>query len=140
MHFWDDDFRRFHEEMDKVLRSFFPVEKAAGTRTPMADVYETENSVVAVFEMPGVEKEDIALFVSEDRIEVSTKKKKEEEEKKKGYYRYEAEAKSYYRIVSLPAKVVAEEAEATYKNGVLRVEIPKAEKKKLEKAKKIAIK
>jgi len=135
---WWDEWRRFQEEMERSFRNLFPIEKE-GVRTPISDVYETENSVIAVFEIPGVEKEDIELMVSEDRIEVSTKKKKEEEEKKKGYYRYEAEAKAYYRMISLPAKVIPEKAEATYKNGVLRVEIPKKEKK-LEKAKRIAVK
>ncbi|MBI1935386.1 Hsp20/alpha crystallin family protein [Candidatus Woesearchaeota archaeon] len=84
-------------------------------RLPVADLYETESSVIATFELPGVEKEEIQLDVTEDRIEVKVEKKAEKEI-------------NFYGALPMPKDVVAENAEATYKNGILRIEIPKAKK------------
>ena len=148
MPWWDpfDELHRMHRELHRMFHHFVgPIEEkleylAPAARTPLANIYETDSTVVAEFELPGVAKEDIELLVSENQIEVRTRKHKEERELKKGYYRYEAAAAQYYRLVTLPAKVVPEKAEASYKEGVLRVEIPKIELKKEEKAKKISVK
>jgi len=110
-------------------------------RTPVTDLYETEKSVIATMELPGVNKEDIELNVTNDRIEVKVEQKAEaeEEDKEKGYYRYESRCKSFYRSLPLPTEVEADKAQATYKDGVLRIEIPKKEVKE-EKKKRIEVK
>lgn len=104
-----------------------------GFRMPVVDLNETENSIVATFELPGANKDEIELNVMDDRIEVKVEKKIEKESKDKGAYSYEKRAHSYYTSIPLQANVRAEKAEASYKNGILKVEIPKAvqvEKKK----------
>ena len=110
-------------------------ELEAISRIPVADVVETESSVIATFELPGVEKENIQLNVTDDSIEVKVENKAEKEIKDKGNYSYEMRSHSFYSALPLPAEVIAESADASYKNGILRVEIPKAkkqEKKKIE--------
>lgn len=106
-------------------------------RIPLADVKETENNVLAVFEIPGVDKKDIELNVTENAIEVKVEKKAEKEIKGKESYAYEARTNQFYRALPLPEKVKADQTQATYKNGILRVEMPKlmmleAKKKKVE--------
>src|SRR3989338_4410749 len=103
-------------------------ELGAVARIPVADMLETESSVIASFELPGVEKEDIQLNVLDGRIEVKIEKKAEKEIEGKENYAYEMRSLSFYSALPLPAEVVAENAEASYKNGILRVEIPKAKK------------
>jgi HSP20 family protein len=98
------------------------------SRIPVTDVVETENSVIATFELPGVEKQNIQLNVTEDTVEVKVEKKAEKEIKDKETYSYEMRSQSFYSALPLPAEVVAENADASYKNGILRVEIPKAKK------------
>lgn len=102
-------------------------------RTPRMDIYETEKEVVAEFEMPGVEPEDINVEVEEDSLKIEAETKKEEEKEEKGYYRKEISSASYRRVIPLPAKVVGDKAEANYEDGVLKVNVPKAEPEKKEK-------
>ena len=140
---WDiepfEGVRRLHDEMDRMFNRVLgniptvsrkDIEKYGRFRMPRCDVQETEKSVIATVELPGVEKSDIQLNVSERNIEVKVEKKQEKEVKKKGAYSYAAESKQFYRSIPLPTEVIASEADATYKNGILKVEIPKTKKEK----------
>ena len=139
-----DEINRLENEMDLICNTgsrmaLVPNEEAHEiSRIPLSNVYETENSVMAAFEIPGVEKEDIQLNVTEDSIEVKVEKKAETESESKEYNAYEIRRHRFYTLVTLPAEVIAENADANYKNGILRVEIPKA--KKQEQKKRIEVK
>lgn len=153
---WDpfDEVSRMHEEMDRIFSRIFrssrpllemgkekskDLAKYWDFRMPVADIKETENSVIASFEIPGADKNNIDLNVTENKIEVKVEKKAEREVKKKGFYSYEAKAHQFYRALPLPTEVIPDKAEATYKDGILKVEIPKV--KKIEhKKKKIEVK
>lgn len=111
-------------------------ELEAISRIPIADVAETESSVIATFELPGVEKESIQLNVAEDSIEVKVEKKAEEKSEGREGFAHQMRSHSFYSSIPLPAEVVSEKADASYKNGILRVEIPKRQ----EQRKKIEIK
>ncbi len=102
-------------------------------RTPRIDIYETEKEVVAEAELPGVELKDITVEVKDNVLKIEAKKEEKKEEKGKGYYRKEISAGYYKRAVPLPVEVIGEKAEAEYKEGVLKVRIPKKEIKKEEK-------
>ena len=102
-------------------------------RLPVADIYETENSVIAAFELPGVKKEDIELNITDDRVEVKVERKLEKTAEEKEGYSYEMRSYSFYGALPLPLDVIAEQANAAYKDGILRVEIPKAKKQDLKK-------
>ncbi len=123
---WDpfEEFKAIQEEMDRLFTKTRPLlgfgnksKSLAKTsdffRAPISDISETENSVVAAFELPGADKKDIELNVTDDSVEV------------KGFYSYEARAQQFYRKLPLPAEVIADKTKATYKNGMLRIEIPK---------------
>lgn len=140
-----DEFRRLEEMMDRMFEEFwgrprrrllpagellpsgerFPAEY----RQPFIDVIETDNEVIATAEMPGLEKEDIKINISEDRLEISAETKKEEKIEEKGYVYRERRAGKYYRSIPLPSPVDPDKATATYKNGVLEVKMPKTEVK-----------
>ncbi len=147
---WDpfEEFKAIQEEMDRLFAKTRPLlgfgnqnKSLAKTsdffRAPISDIRETENSVVAAFELPGADKKDIELNITDDFIEVKVEKKAETEVKKKGFYSYETRAHQFYRKLPLPAEVIADKAKATYKNGMLRIEIPK--KKQALKKKRIEI-
>ncbi|MEM4336610.1 MAG: Hsp20/alpha crystallin family protein [Candidatus Woesearchaeota archaeon] len=139
--YWDpfEEMRRMQEEMNRIFyKPLLLGTKELTVRTPVTDIKETEKSVIATFELPGADKKDIELNVTDDYVEVKVKKKQELEKKTKTEYRYEASAQQYYRKIALPTRVIAEKAEATYKDGVLRVEIPK--QAAMKGAKKIQIK
>jgi len=89
-------------------------------------------------EIPGVDKKDINLSVTDTNLEVKVDKKQETKIAKKGYIRAERSYKGFYKSIALPTKILPEKTKATYRNGVLEVIIPKAEKKK-KKTKRIRV-
>ncbi len=138
-----DDFRRFEEMMNRMFeevwgRPRIPLlssgEKGemipAGSRQPFVDVIETDKEVVATAEMPGLEKQDIKINVSEDRLEISAETKHEEKKEEKGYVYRERRTGSYYRAIALPSPVDPDNSKASYKNGILEIKMPKTEIKK----------
>ena len=140
-----DDFRRFEELMNRMFEEFrgrpgrrlmLPSGERAGAvvpaeyREPFIDVIETDKEVIATAEMPGLEKQDIKLNVSEDRLEISAETKHEEKKEEKGYVYRERRSGSYYRAISLPSPVDPDKSKASYKNGVLEIKMPKTEVRK----------
>ncbi|MFH1398881.1 MAG: Hsp20/alpha crystallin family protein [Candidatus Woesearchaeota archaeon] len=133
---WDifDEMEQMHREMDRQFAHMFlgrPLlenrskELATGIRPAKCDVAETESSVVASFELPGANKNEIELNVTDEYVEVKVEKRVEEHEDK-GAYRYASASSQFYRMLPFPLAVKADQAKATYKNGLLRIEIPKA--------------
>jgi HSP20 family protein len=133
-----DEIRRMHEEIDKMFYRAFrggadaplmkgmqALEPYKDARIPVADCRETEGSVIASIELPGVEKKDIKLNISDDAIEVKVEKKHEAETKEKRVYKYESSSRQFYRRLPLPANVDSSKASAEYNNGMLRIEVPK---------------
>ncbi len=110
-------------------------------RRAVTDIYETETAVIASFELPGVQKENIELNVTETEIEVKVEKKSEveKEDQKKGYYRFESCTNSFYRRMPLPAEVMPDNTKAEFKDGILKVEMAKKEAKPENQATKINI-
>ena len=100
------------------------------------DVYEKDNNIVAEMQIPGVDPKEINISIENNLLRVSGSRKEEKEEKKKNYYRKEIRKGAFERIVRLPAEVEEGKAEAEYKDGVLKIIVPKAKTK----SKKISIK
>jgi len=131
--FWDLD-KWFEEEWPERLFSRLPA-----ASTPKMDVYEDNGNVVAEAELPGVDLKDISVEVKDNILILEAKKEEKKEEKKKGYYRKEMSRGFYRRAVPLPVEVVGEKSQADYKEGILKVVIPKAKPKK-EKKKGVKVK
>ncbi|MFP4118130.1 MAG: Hsp20/alpha crystallin family protein [Candidatus Woesearchaeota archaeon] len=110
--------------------SSVPTGRDKGYRTPLTDTWETENEVVATFEMPGVDKDDIDMNVDDDSLEIKVEKKDENEDKSDDGYSYTSSYAGFYRRIPLPGDVDPEQTKATYNNGVLEVRVPKKEEKK----------
>jgi HSP20 family protein len=112
-------------------RAMWPEELEAGY--PSVDIFEDKNKVVVKAEIPGVDKEDLDVNVTEDAIVISGEKKKEEKVEEKDYYRYERSYGSFHRSLPLPAGVQSDKAKARFKDGVLEITVPKTpEAKKKE--------
>jgi HSP20 family protein len=141
---WNDplyeELRRMQREMDRM---FVPDQKQLANaetkqptvswyRTPRCDMCETEKSVLTTIELPGVDKGDIQLNITDDAIEVKVEKKQEKEQKGKGEYKYSSSVQSFYRAIPLPRYLDAGKAKAEYKNGVLTIEVPKTQKSKVK--------
>ncbi len=102
-------------------------------RSPLTDLEETDKEIIVRFELPGVNKKDIQLNVTENKIEVKVEKKDEVRIEKKGFFRMERGYAGFYRAIALPENVYPEKSRAKYENGILEVVMPKTEAKKKSK-------
>ncbi len=129
---WDLRFPTLREEMDKLFEDFF--DKAGftsvkeGTWLPAVDIHETKKDVVVSFDLPAIDPKDVTISIVEDKLTVKGERKREEEVKETDYYRSERVYGAFQRVIQLPTEVVADKAKATYKDGVLRISVPKSQK------------
>jgi len=124
---WFDPFeeiRNFRRRMRRMW-SFPEFEVPANFREPLADIIDEGAELVALVELPGVNKEDIQVNVTPTMLRIRVEKKKEKEEKETGYYYRERSYGGFYRAISLPTEVLPEQVKASYKNGVLEVRMKK---------------
>jgi len=99
----------------------------AKTATPLIDMVDKDSEFVLRSEVPGVNKDDMKITVSEDSVSISGKIERKKEETKEDYYYTERAYSSWERTIPLPSKVKSDSAKATYTNGVLELTLPKAE-------------
>lgn len=134
---WDPfrDVVSIRDEIDRLFEGFFgrmPAKRGMleGVWAPLMDVEETKDDVFIRAEIPGLNKKDIKISLSGDRLHISGERSREEEEKGKTYHRVERAFGRFDRVVALPVEVEAGKTKATYKDGILEVRLPKAEKVK----------
>jgi len=106
---------------------------------PKIDVTETESDIQVVADLPGLDKKDIEISISDNIMTLHGKKENSIEEKKQNYYRRELSYGSFRREIVLPAEVEAEKVDASLNNGILKIFVPKKVDSK-RKSKKIEIK
>lgn len=127
-----DRFERLFEDFE--LPSLFEEREAW---TPAFDVIEKEKEYVVTAEIPGIDPKDIDITISNGILTIKGEKKKEEENREENYYYMERQYGTFQRSFRLPNEIEADKVDATYKNGVLRLVLPKAH---ADNVKKIAIK
>lgn len=101
--------------------------KALSTWTPTADITENEKEYRILMDMPGMDKNDIKVSIQESKVSVQGERKTEENEEKADFIRQERYYGSFYRSFKLPEKVKEDDIKASFKEGVLKLLIPKAE-------------
>ena len=125
------------EPFDELFKEFFrqPTFEEGDVIEPAAEVAESDGDVIVKMEVPGVEKDQLQLTVSDDRLTVRGEVRKESEEKRKNYYRQEIRYGAFQRSVPLPVEVDAANASAQMKNGMLTVTLPKSKHPKAQEIK-----
>ena len=101
--------------------------RSAGWGVLAAEVFDDTDMVVVRLEAPGMDKDDFDLKVIDDQLVVRGEKRIERERTKGHYHVTECAYGRFQRTIPLPERVASEKAQARYKNGVLRVDLPKAE-------------
>jgi len=91
------------------------------------DVYETDKDLVVEMQVPGFKKEDIKVSFQDDYLKVEGKAEEEKEEKDKNYWRKEIRRGSFVKVIPLPKKVDPKKAKASFKDGILKISLPKIE-------------
>ncbi|MFO7883802.1 MAG: Hsp20/alpha crystallin family protein [Desulfobacteraceae bacterium] len=124
--FNDPFFKPFFDNSEGEFKSWQPV----------VDIYEENNHIVVKADLPGVKKEDISIDVENRVLTVKGEKVKEDEVKEESFLRRERSYGSFQRSFTLPSDITTDDIKADFKEGILKVEIPKPVK---EQAKQIAI-
>jgi HSP20 family protein len=142
---WADPFtvmRSLTEEMDRLFEDFglggmMPrvgrglAQQGAGAGplgqtgwSPQIEVFQREGQLVMRADLPGLNKEDVKVEITDDALTLRGERRQEHEENREGFFRSERSYGSFYRSIPLPDGVNGEEAQATFRNGVLEVTIP----------------
>lgn len=124
------DWASFGDDEDVKIKSK-PVSKpspAGKTDWNLAtDVYDDKKNVIVRMNLPGVNPEEIDIAVSQDSVKISGSTFDEKEMSDENFFMREIRCGSFERAIKLPVKVEIDQAEASYKNGVLKVTLAKRE-------------
>ena len=113
-----------------LLDTFDNLEKGFANFVPAIDVYEEKDNVVVEATLAGIKPDDVEINVHDDVLTLEGKRETSSEIDEKNYYRKEVRSGSFNRSVVLPASVQADKAKADFKNGLLKVILPKEKKAK----------
>jgi HSP20 family protein len=97
------------------------------TRLPSLDVIDRDEEIVVRAEVPGVDKKDLDVSLSDNMLTIKGQSSREEKEEKGDYHRREISRSAFARTVTLPGAVDASKATASMKDGILEIILPKVE-------------
>lgn len=129
------------DEMERMLEGFFPRNgsraqreewplSALEIRVPRVDVINRDDEILIRAEIPGVDKKDLEISLSEDILTIKGATRHESKEEKGDYYRSEISSGMFARSIALPGSVKADKARSEFDDGVLNLALPKAENAK----------
>lgn len=129
------EFEKLQDEINKVfedfpLASYKDADSPNFFWAPAIDVYNTPDSYIIKADLPGMKRENIDVAVEGDILVLKGEKKEEKEEKGKDFLKRERMIGSFSRTLKLPGEVDAEKIAASYKDGVLEINLPKKEEAK----------
>lgn len=122
---------KYLEEMQKIqklmgeLTEEVETAQPEGGMMPLADVRETDEAVIVAMDLPGIDKQDVDITISEDELRVVAEKKAETEIREKDFHKRERTFRRFERAIKLPVAVKGDEAKARLESGVLEVTLPK---------------
>ena len=119
-----DDMPAMRNLQDTFNRLFEP---SLRPWTPPVDIVETENEMLMKMDVPEVDLKDIEIRLENDTLMIKGERKFEPEADRKGYHRIERSFGTFARSFTLPNTLDTEHVRAEYRNGVLRVTLPKKE-------------
>lgn len=114
---------------DRFLGRNWPVDnlfQVEGLRLPSLDVVDRDNEVLIRAELPGIDKKDINVSLSDNLLTIKGESSKEEKEEKGDYYRNEISSSSFARTITVPSDIDISKTVANLKDGVLEIKLPKA--------------
>ena len=114
---FDEPFFPTDRENNEVMKTWYPV----------VDMFEENDSFVIKAELPGMDKKDISVDVKDRVLTLKGERKYENEVKEENYYRRERSYGKFQRAFTLPADIDPNEIKADFKDGLLKIEVPKPE-------------
>lgn len=129
------DLTTLQDRMSRFLDEVFPglqrrgeeQEFQAGTWAPPVDIYEDENAINVKADIPGIDPNNLDIRVEGNRLLIRGERNFEKEINKENFYRIERSYGSFLRAFTLPHNIQADKIDAQYKNGELKIVLPKRE-------------
>ncbi len=133
-----DPFRNMVALQDRINRLFEDAFPNTGSEDqvslsswqPSVDICETSEGVIIKVDLPGVEKEDITVEIKENVLTLKGQRRQDPDLPEEGYYRRERTCGTFHRSFTMRSMIAPDTIKATFKNGVLTIEIPKLEEEK----------
>ncbi len=122
-----DPFREFSQYVDRYARASDD-ERTSKAWSPSVDINESDTQYVVSAELPGVEKDDVTVSIDKNVLTIKGEKRLTKKEEGEKWHRVESTYGEFTRSFTLPEEVDTDKVEANYKDGVLALTIPKAEK------------
>jgi len=120
----------FTREIDRVFDAFFGQTDQGRRWVPPMDLVEAEDHFVLKADLPGLREDDVSIEVQDGTLTISGERKAEHEQREKGWYRIERSFGAFSRSLTLPDGVDPDGIDASFKDGVLVVLIPKPAERK----------
>jgi HSP20 family protein len=117
-------------ELNKMMGARWDLPSSTTGWNPAVDIFETENEVVIKAELPGMEAKDIDIRLENNVLTLKGERHFSAETKEENYHRVEREYGTFSRSFSLPSAVKEDKIKADYKDGMLKVTLPKKEEVK----------
>jgi len=119
-----------HNELSRLMNGMLENGRQTQSWVPTLDVWETEDSLVYAFDLPGLKQDDIAVEVENGMLTVSAKRERTTKLDEERFHRVERRYGEFSRTVGLPQGVAETDVAATYRDGVLEISVPKPEQAK----------
>lgn len=115
---------------DAFPRSMTDEDVALSTWKPVVDIFDKTDSIIIHAELPGVTKDDVSIEVKDNVLTLKGERVEVKEVSEDKFFRKERSFGSFYRAFTLPSAINPDKIKATFKDGVLEIEIPKPEEQK----------
>ena len=120
------DVAAMHNDLSRLMNGLLDVEgRQSQAWVPTLDVWETDDALVYAFDLPGLQQDAISIEVEDSALTVSATRERETTVDREKFHSFERRYGSFARTVGLPQGVSEDEIEASYKNGVLEIRVPK---------------
>lgn len=130
---WPGERLRSFDRFNQMMEDFINGDELRTSWSPLVDVKETAKELTFEVELPGLQEKDVNVELIGDTLTISGSRETQSEEKKDEYVRIERSYGSFRRSFTLDIPVKREEINATFKNGLLTVTVPKAENRPTQK-------
>ena len=126
---------KLRKDMDLLFKRFrrgfgIPRTLLEAAESFSTEFSESENMLVLNTILPGIKPEDIEISVTDDTLSLKAETKEDSVATDENFQRIEKRSRSFSRSISLPCRIIAEEVKATYKDQILKIELPKCKPKK----------
>lgn len=131
------EMERLQNEMNRLFDSYTPAHRRGALSYPALNIWSNKDGLMVTAEVPGIGPEEMDIHVAGDTLTLSGERKPEVTGEDVRYHRQERGFGSFNRAIQLPYNIDVNKVEATFRNGVLQIALPRAEE---DKPRKITVK